>query len=88
VRRLKGPTKPPIYQLKITLEEVEPTVWRRFRADPLCTLPLLSLIIQRVMGWQNCHLHCFEARGERYGMRQRGSNPTAETSAAIGLARL
>jgi len=61
--------KPPIFELKIALEDVEPQVWRRFRVDPLCTLPLLHLILQAVMGWKNCHLHCFEARGARYAMR-------------------
>jgi hypothetical protein len=59
--------KPPIYELRIELEDVTPLVWRRFRADPLCTLPLLHLIIQQVMGWQNCHLHCFAAGAKRYG---------------------
>jgi len=61
--------KLPIFELKIALEGVEPQVWRRFRVDPLCTLPLLHLILQAVMGWKNYHSHCFEARGVRYAMR-------------------
>ncbi len=69
MQRRTSAKKPPIYELKITLEDVEPQVWRRFRADPLCTLPLLHLIIQAVMGWKNHHLHRFEAHGTRYGMR-------------------
>ena len=63
---MKPQHKPPIYELKITLEDVRPLVWRRFLADPLCTLPLLHLILQAVMGWKNRHLHCFESRGDQY----------------------
>jgi hypothetical protein len=61
--------KPPIYELRIALDDVEPCVWRLFRVDPLVTLPLLHLIIQHVMGWNNCHMHCFNSHGVRYGMR-------------------
>lgn len=61
--------KPPIYELRIALKNVEPCVWRRFRVDPLVTLPLLHLIIQQVMGWKNRHLHFFEAHGARYSMK-------------------
>jgi hypothetical protein len=65
----KAARKPPIYQLKITLDEVMPMVWRSFVADPLCTLPLLNLIVQAVMGWKNQHLHYFESQGLRYGLK-------------------
>ena len=43
-------------------------VWRRFRVDPQCTLPLLHLILQSVMGWENSHLHSFESGGKRFGL--------------------
>ncbi len=66
--RAMSSKKPPIYELRIALEGVEPCVWRLFRVDPLVTLPLLHLIIQHVMGWKNRHLHCFHVHGVRYEM--------------------
>ena len=59
--------KPPIFELRIELEDVTPLVWRLFRVDPLCTLPLLHLIIQHIMGWKNYHLHNFQAGSKRFG---------------------
>ena len=61
--------KPPIFVMRIELEEVEPLVWRQFRVDPLCTLPLLHLIVQHVMGWNDSHLHCFTDGVRRFGPR-------------------
>ena len=59
--------KPPIYELMIELEDVAPRVWRRFRLDPLCALPLLHLILQRIMGWQEKHAHCFRTDAKQFG---------------------
>jgi hypothetical protein len=59
--------KPPIFELRIELEDVTPLVWRLFRVDPLCTLPLLHLIIQDIMGWKNSHMHSFQAGSKRFG---------------------
>jgi hypothetical protein len=61
--------KPPIYEMTIALNELELCVWRRSRVDPLVTLPLLHLIIQRVMGWEDRYQHCFLAHGHRYESR-------------------
>jgi len=47
-----------IYQLKITLEGVEPTIWRRIEV-PDCTLDRLHDYIQVAMGWEDCHMHQF-----------------------------
>ena len=48
-----------IYQLKITLNDIKPPIWRRIQVPGLITLHELHLIIQKVMGWWNCHLHQF-----------------------------
>jgi hypothetical protein len=59
----------PIYQLKITLLEIEPPIWRRFHVREDITLTALHDYIQGVMqGWMDCHLHEFEIGGERYGV--------------------
>ncbi|MGA2033973.1 MAG: plasmid pRiA4b ORF-3 family protein [Thermoguttaceae bacterium] len=56
----------PIYQLKITLKEVDPPVWRRIQVED-CSLAELHDIIQDSMGWSNDHLYAFELDGEEYG---------------------
>lgn len=58
------------YQLKIVLRDVHPPVWRRVVVPDL-TLYALHEVVQRAMGWQECHMHVFEARGIRYGRRDR-----------------
>jgi hypothetical protein len=55
-----------VYQLKITLEDVEPPVWRRIQVPSLIDLAELHAVIQTAMGWTNSHLHMFEIDDERY----------------------
>ena len=57
-----------VYQLKITLLEVEPSIWRRLRVSASQTLETLHTVIQKAMGCQNTHLYEFEVRGRRYGV--------------------
>lgn len=49
-----------ILQLKITLEESNPKIWRRFLVSDFWTFDKLHRIIQKVMGWENYHLYEFE----------------------------
>jgi hypothetical protein len=56
-----------IYQLKVTLADVSPPVWRRVLVPAGYTLDRLHRVIQYAMGWQNCHLHCFDIDGVQYG---------------------
>ena len=55
-----------VYQLKITLNDIRPPIWRRVQTKD-CTLARLHDIIQAVMGWQECHLHLFQIGEDRYG---------------------
>ena len=57
-----------IYQLKITLLDIEPPIWRRVVVDGQSSLGDLHLIIQIAMGWTNSHLHEFRIGDSRYGM--------------------
>jgi hypothetical protein len=61
-----------VYQLKITLNDIRPPVWRRVLTRD-CTLARLHDIIQVVMGWEDYHLHLFEIGGESYGHPQQWS---------------
>lgn len=47
------------YQLKITLKDIDPVVWRRFVVPSNITLDRLHDVVQIVMGWQDYHLHQF-----------------------------
>jgi len=55
-----------VYQLKVTLLEVEPPVWRHFQVLGENTLYDLHCVLQVVMGWQECHLHEFIIGDARY----------------------
>lgn len=55
-----------VYQLKITLNDIRPPIWRRVQTKD-CTLSMLHDIIQAVMGWDDYHLHLFEIGEDRYG---------------------
>ena len=54
------------YQLKVTLLESDPMIWRRLRVPGTTTLKRLDRIIQEAMGWTNSHLHVFTAGGAPY----------------------
>lgn len=48
-----------IYQLKITLQDIEPLIWRRIQVPNTCTFWELHSYIQDAFGWTNSHLHQF-----------------------------
>ena len=52
------------YQLKITLKDVSPPVWRSFVVPADITLDRLHDVIQIVMGWEDCHLHSFKFKNK------------------------
>lgn len=55
-----------LYQFKINLLDLKPTVWRRIQV-PNCDLGQFHRFLQAAMGWQNSHLHRFEIEGEQFG---------------------
>lgn len=57
-RRTRKP-KPSVYQLHITLNEVEAPVWRRVLVPSDLKLDQLHLVLNEAMGWTNSHLHQF-----------------------------
>ncbi len=63
---MKAPTS--IYELRITLQEILPLIWRRIQVPS--TLPLCCVhdVLQAVMGWTNSHLHQFEKDGQYWGV--------------------
>lgn len=57
----------PVFQIKITLKDSRPPIWRRVLVPGDFTLAQLHQIIQAVMPWQECHLHEFRIRDACYG---------------------
>lgn len=57
-----------IYQLKISLKDSRPPIWRRVQVLNTITLGQLHWVIQKSMGWTNSHLHSFNIQGVEYGM--------------------
>jgi hypothetical protein len=55
------------YQLKITLRDIRPPIWRRVQVPSDATLGHLHWVIQFSMGWTNSHLHSFSIQGVEYG---------------------
>jgi len=62
---LKSASTKTIYQLLVSLRGIEPSIWRRLEVEDCC-LSHLHRIIQAAMGWQNCHMHCFEIGDQKY----------------------
>ena len=47
------------YELKITLDGIEPEIWRRVLVSENLSLAKLHDVVQAVIGWWNSHLHQF-----------------------------
>lgn len=62
---MKRPTR--IYELKVTLRDTRPPVWRRIRVRSDVTLFKLHSILQYVMGWMDGHMHQFVVGAKTYG---------------------
>jgi hypothetical protein len=63
-KRSKNPM--PVYQLRITLREVDPPILRILQIKGNANLGKLHDYIQGAMGWQDYHLHEFKIKGKRY----------------------
>ena len=48
-----------VYQIKVSLEYIEPEIWRRFLVPASMTLDQLHKVLQIAFGWTNSHLHHF-----------------------------
>jgi pRiA4b ORF-3-like protein len=67
--RLASPVE--IYQIKVTLRDSQPLIWRRVQVSSDTTLAKLHRILQCVMGWEDAHLHQFVIQGQRYGLPEK-----------------
>ena len=51
-----------VYQFKISLTEIKPTIWRRIQVPAKYSFWDLHVAIQDAMGWLDYHLHIFRVR--------------------------
>jgi hypothetical protein len=56
-----------LYEIKITLMNMAPSIWRRVTVPLDITLGNLHTVIQIAMGWEDDHLHEFLIGRKRYG---------------------
>ena len=69
-----------IVQVRITLQDIDPPIWRRVQVPADFPLRRLHDVIQAVMGWLDYHLHQFEVGDKLYGQPEigrRSFRPTA-----------
>jgi hypothetical protein len=57
-------TQAPVYHLKVSVEGIEPEIWRRLQVPGNASLGWLHAVLQVAMGWTNSHMHQFIV-GER-----------------------
>ena len=53
-----------VYQFKVKLLDIEPTIWRRIQVPENYNFWGLHVAIQDSMGWQDYHLHAFRLKGK------------------------
>jgi hypothetical protein len=74
-----------VVQLKVTLAEIEPPIWRRLLVPVDYTLTRLHRVIQVAFGWQDYHLHSFRIHGEDYAPPDQENEPgTRSEKVALG----
>ena len=57
-----------IAQVKVTLRDIEPAIWRRLEVPAEIKLARLHVALQIAMGWGDYHLHEFQIGGVEYGV--------------------
>ena len=62
-----GPPVANVWQLRLSLVEFEPTVWRRVLVPESVSLTKLHRVIQELMLWWDYHLHLFTIQGVEFG---------------------
>ena len=62
-----APVDQTIFQAKVTLQDIEPPIWRRLLLPPSLNLAELHHVLQAAFGWRDEHLHEFIIGGLVYG---------------------
>lgn len=70
-------------RLKISINGIEPEIWRRIIVPGAWNLEQLHLAIQAAFNWWNYHLHEFEIGGLRYGDAALAEDGSVEGDARV-----
>ncbi len=58
-----------VVQLRVTLEDIRPVIWRRLLVPGGVRLPRFHRMLQVAMGWTDSHLHQFGIGERLWGMQ-------------------
>lgn len=68
MKQTAGMREGDIAQIKVSLQDVEPEIWRRLEVPAEIKLARLHVALQAAMGWQDYHLHSFRIGDIEYGV--------------------
>ena len=68
MKQAAGPREGDLVQIKVTLQDLEPAIWRRLEVPAEIKLSRLHVALQAAMGWQGYHLHAFRIGEIEYGV--------------------
>jgi len=74
-----------IVRLHISLDDIEPEIWRRVEVPLGITLKGLHDVIQAAMPWQDYHLYQFHVDGIEYGITDPDLDPPADLKNAKNM---
>jgi hypothetical protein len=66
-RRASPKASATVHQLEVTLRYTHPPIWRRVQVSSHASLATVHQVLQRLFGWEDEHLHEFEAGRRRFG---------------------
>ncbi|MCW3062098.1 MAG: plasmid pRiA4b ORF-3-like protein, partial [Capsulimonas sp.] len=72
-----------IHQLKITLDDIAPPIWRRVQVASDISLYKLHGVIQTLFGWSGGHMHQFVVGEHYYGDKSMDSDMKSERTAKL-----
>lgn len=75
--------EPTAVQLRVTLLDIEPAIWRQLVIPWRFHLGQLHRVIQAAFGWWDYHLHQFTIGGLRYGDPEQVGEPEFEDDARL-----
>jgi hypothetical protein len=62
------PSPGDLFELRVSLRDIEPIIWRALSVPAEVPLAALHEILQVAFGWQNSHLHDFHVGDIRFGI--------------------